>query len=129
MKIVEQNGWYDVTHNGVTKKYNYQWAFEQSLSELVNELIDTIDSLDDMMKDESIGRMHNAYEYAWERYGDTMTALKHIHGVVVEDKLNYDYEYKDGGYIRHYHKDMVTTDAEMDAWIEKEADTLSNSTK
>jgi len=105
MQIVEQNGWYDVTHNGLTKKYNYQWAFEQSLSELVNELIDTIDSLDDMMKDESIGRMHNAYEYAWERYGDTMTALKHIHGVVVEDKLNYDYEYKDGEYIRHYHKD------------------------
>ncbi len=125
MKIIEQNGWYDVTHNGVTEKYNYQWAFEQSLSELVNELIETIDSLDDMMKDESIGKMHNAWEYAWECYGDTMTALKHIHGVEVKNYLNYDYEYKDGEYIRHYHKDMVTTHEEMDAWIEKEADMLN----
>lgn len=105
MDIVEHNGYYEVTHNNVTKKYNYQWAFQQSLSELVNELLDTIDSLDDMMKNESRGKMHNSWEYAWECYGDNMTALKHIHGVKVEDKLNYDYEYKDGEYIRHYHKD------------------------
>ena len=37
MNIKEHNGYYEVTHNNVTEKYNYQWAFEQSLSELVNE--------------------------------------------------------------------------------------------
>ena len=105
MNIVENDGYYEVTHNNVTEKYNYQWTFEQSLSELINELLDTMDSLDDMMKNESRGKMHNSWEYAWECYGDTMTALKHIHGVEVKNKLNYDYEYKDGEYIRHYNID------------------------
>ena len=105
MEIVEQSGWYDVTHNGVTEKYNYHGAFEQSLTHLVNELVSTIDALDLMMKDESIGKMPNYWEYAWECYADTVTALKHIHGVEVKHTLNYDYEYKDGEYIRHYHKD------------------------
>ena len=61
MDIIEHDGYYKVTHNNVTEKYNYQWTFEQSLSELVNELLSTIDSLDDMMKNESRGKMHNSW--------------------------------------------------------------------
>ena len=100
MNIKETNGGYDITHNGMTKQYNY--IPESSLNDLVNDLVSTVTGLDDILRDEAIGKSHYYDEYAWECYSDIIKALKHIHNIQVKDVLNYCYEYKDGQYIRHF---------------------------
>ena len=95
-------------YSGRIEEYNLYLA-DLSLQELIKEYSLCLLGIDEIKLDESRGVHHYYDESAYELYADILIVFEDIHNMIIEDTLNYDYEYHGKGvHEKHYHKEVVS---------------------